>query len=397
MLNYEQIPPDLVERMEYERQTGTYARVAFDEKDAIRRLPNNKNSHLLSPFVQDCDKILYCPYFNRYSDKTQVFALYKNDDVSRRLLHVLLVSRIARTIGAALNLNLNLIEAMSLGHDIGHAPFAHSGERYLDEILCGRTGKHFCHNVQSVRVLDKIFPYNICLQTLVGIACHNGDLTFDEYHPKPLDTFAGFDALLGACETDKSNIEKLVPSTLEGCVVRFADIIAYLGKDRQDADRCGFLPENVYEPTGIGKVNAEIINNLEVNIITNSYGKPYIKMDKEHFDAMMKARAENYEKIYRPATREAHLESNIRPMMFRMYETFINDIKKDNRSSVIFKDHINYIKSIKYSQQISYDECDPDTIVADYISGMTDDYFVELYKHMFPDDNIEVVYKGYFD
>ncbi len=396
MLHYETIPQELAERMEAEKADGSYARVAFDEKNAIRRFSSSKRTHLRSPFVQDCDKILYCPYFNRYSDKTQVFALYKNDDISRRLLHVLLVSRIARTIGAALNLNLNLIEAISLGHDMGHPPFAHSGERYLDAIYHGRTGRHFSHNIQSVEVLDRIFPYNICLQTLIGIACHNGDLSCDEYHPKSLDSFDRFDTLIEDCKKDKNAIEKLVPSTLEGCVVRFADIIAYLGKDRQDADRVGFLSDSVYDENDIGRVNAEIINNLEVNIITNSYGKPYIKMDKDHFDAMMKARQENYEKIYRPATAAAHLEKNVRPMMEQMYEKLLTDILNGNKSSPIFTNHINYINAIKYPRSLPYGDTDPDVIVCDFIAGMTDDFFIDLFNLMFPDNTYEVEYKGYF-
>lgn len=397
MLHYETIPQDLAERMEYEKLTGTYVKVAFDEKSAIRRLPSDKRSHLRSPFVQDCDKILYCPYFNRYSDKTQVFALYKNDDVSRRLLHVLLVSRIARTIGSALNLNLNLIEAISLGHDMGHPPFAHTGERYLDAIFNSHTGKHFSHNIQSVQVLDRIFPYNICLQTLIGIACHNGDLTCDEYHPKQLDSFEEFDSLISSCIDDKSNIKKLIPSTLEGCVVRFADIIAYLGKDRQDADRVGFFNESDFSETDIGSANAEIINNLEVNIITNSYGKPYIKMDKDHFSAMMKARAENYELLYHPATAEAHLEANIRPMMEQMYETLLSDLINGKKSSPIYKYHINYINKIKYPRQTPYGDFDPNVIVCDFIAGMTDDYFIDLFNLMFPDNNYKIIYRSYFD
>ena len=288
---YETLSPELVERMQYEKATGTFEKLGFDESTAIRRYPpsRGKSSLLRSTFMQDTDKILYCPFYNRYADKTQVFPLYRNDDITRRGLHVQLVSRVARTIGAALNLNLNLIDAISLGHDIGHPPFAHSGEKYLDELSFSRSGRHFSHNIHSVRVLDGIFQYNMSLQTLIGIACHNGELLVDELHPKKLDSFGEFDALMRSCTEDRKHISELIPSTLEGCVVRFSDIIAYLGKDRQDADRAGFLSESAFGNSAIGSINAEIINNLEINIIENSYGKPYIRMDRRHFDAMISA------------------------------------------------------------------------------------------------------------
>ena len=152
-----------------------------------------------------------------------------------RSLHVQLVSRISRTIGAALHLNVDLIEAIALGHDIGHPPFAHTGEAYLNELSLAHTGRIFAHNLQSVRVLDGIFPYNISLQTLNGIASHNGEIECEEYHPVPVNSFAEFDKMIERCYTDSSFHASLMPSTMEAAVVRLADIIAYLGKDRQDA------------------------------------------------------------------------------------------------------------------------------------------------------------------
>ena len=109
------------------------------------------------------------PMYNRYADKTQVFSLYRNDDISRRSSHVQLVSRIARNIGGLLGLNTDLIEAISLGHDIGHTPFGHAGEHKLNELYNGNTGRYFNHNVHSVRVLDQIFNLNLSMETLDGI------------------------------------------------------------------------------------------------------------------------------------------------------------------------------------------------------------------------------------
>ncbi|MDE6557725.1 MAG: HD domain-containing protein, partial [Clostridia bacterium] len=160
---YEELSKELTLKMESEKRDGTFRRVAFDDGLAVRRIanPHDDGTVWRTAFIRDIDKIMNCPYYNRYADKTQVFSFYKNDDITRRGLHVQLVSRIARTIGGALNLNLDLIEAIALGHDIGHTPFGHAGEQLLDELYCEKTGRHFSHNIHSVRVLDGIYPYNI--------------------------------------------------------------------------------------------------------------------------------------------------------------------------------------------------------------------------------------------
>ena len=278
MPKYAALSPELDARMRREAADGTYARVGFDNAQVLRRKRVATDSATVwrPPFVHDIDKIMHCPYYNRYTDKTQVFSLIRNDDITRRSLHVQLVSRIARTIGTALHLNLDLIEAIALGHDIGHPPFAHAGEVYLDEVYRSYTGRRFSHNIHSVRVLDKIFPFNISLQTLSGIAGHNGEIELEEYWPVPVESFEEFDRILESCCLDKRQANMLQPSTLEGNVMRIADIIAYLGKDRQDAARVGIIGEEAFDDTHIGTINAEIINNLIVNIIENSYGKPYI-------------------------------------------------------------------------------------------------------------------------
>lgn len=195
MLNYQSLSAELTEQVLTDRKNGTLPMVGFDETDTIRRNNQRDKANVIrTAFVRDIDKIMHCPYYNRYADKTQVFSFYKNDDITRRGLHVQLVSRIARTIGKALNLNLDLIEAIALGHDIGHTPFGHAGERFLDELLFEHTGRHFSHNIHSVRVLDSIYPYNISLQTLNGIAAHDGEMELSEYYPKALDDFETFDA-----------------------------------------------------------------------------------------------------------------------------------------------------------------------------------------------------------
>ena len=399
MLKYEILSPALSQQMEEERKNGTFVKVGFDHGDVIRRkmVATDQASVWRPPFVHDIDKIMHCPYYNRYADKTQVFSLIKNDDVTRRSLHVQLVSRIARTIGSALHLNLDLIEAIALGHDMGHTPFGHAGESYLDEIFYQNAGLHFSHNIHSVRVLDGIFPYNISLQTLNGIAAHNGEVELEFCQPVPQTSFEEFDAMIRRCYEDKSYANKLLPSTLEGAVVRVSDIISYLGKDRQDAARIDVVGEEAFSNEAIGSFNAEIINNLVVNIIENSYGKPYIKLDPLHFQALRESKRENYAKIYANAVPLSKLNSTVKPMMAEIYGQMLDDLKQERKDSPIYRHHISYLNRIHYKRNIPYEKTDPHQIVVDYIASMTDDYFIDLHHYLFPDSEYKVEYRGYFE
>ena len=398
MSRYDVLSEITEKRIKDDIANNTLPRFGFDDAKAVRRDNGRDTPSVWRPaFVRDIDKIMHCPFYNRYTDKTQVFSLTKNDDISRRALHVQLVSRIARTIGKTLNLNLELIEGIALGHDIGHTPFGHAGERFLDELYSDRTGRHFSHNIHSVRVLDKIFPYNITLQTLDGIAAHNGELECIEYRPRPLESFEEFDELIESCYQDNNNIKKLVPSTLEGCVVRISDIIAYLGKDRQDAERAGIIEGNEYFDNGIiGRNNAEIINNLSVNIIENSYGKDYIKLDEKYFKALSEAKKQNFDVIYRDKKVKQTLDNVIRPMMGEIYERLLDDLLRGKRDSPIFSHHISYVNKAHYKRKEPYENSAPDTIVADYIASMTDDYFIDLHSYLFPGSNLKIDYVGYF-
>lgn len=399
MPSYEVLSPELTERIAKDKESGNLPGMAFIGSNAIRRknIAKDTASVWRPTFVHDIDKILHCPFYNRYTDKTQVFSLWKNDDITRRSLHVQLVSRIARTIGAVLGLNLDLIEAIALGHDIGHTPFGHTGESYLNDQYFSRTGRHFYHNIHSVRVLDGIFPYNLSLQVLDGIATHNGEIECEEYYPQPLGSFSEFDRIINRCYEDPAFMLSQMPSTLEGNVVRLSDIIAYLGKDRQDAMRTGTVDENLFVNEGIGSINAEIINNLVTNIIENSYGKPYIKLDAEHFQALRKSRLDNYRMIYMSKAENAQLTGTIQPMMAEIYGQLLDDLVSGAKYSPIFRHHIDYINQVHYLRDTPYESGEPNQIVVDYIASMTDDYFIELHGYLFPDSKLRVNYKGYFD
>lgn len=371
------------------------------DENIIRRDMNHDIPNLWRPaFVRDIEKIMHLPYYNRYADKTQVFSFYNNDDITRRALHVQLVSRIARNIGSVLGLNLDLIEAIALGHDIGHTPFGHAGERFLDELLQEETGRRFNHNVQSARVLDKLFARNISLQVLDGVLCHNGEFEQQEYRPQWDKTFDIHDKEVESCNVKGGKaIKELIPMTLEGCVVRICDMIAYIGKDRQDAITAKIIDrEHEFSSEIIGAANASIINNLVVDIIENSYGKDYILLSKEAYADLKTAKDENYKVIYKNDEINSKYDDIIKPMFKDVYYTLLEQLMKKDETSIIYKHHMNFIRnSLKYYKGIDYGKEEPNQIVVDYIASMTDDYFVELHKKLFPGSKYQIEYISYFE
>lgn len=400
-LKYNSLSLKLQEQIEADRRENFKNPRLCENFRAVRRDENHDRENLHRPsFVRDIEKILHLPIYNRYADKTQVFSLYSNDDITRRALHVQLVSRIARNIGAVLGLNLDLIEAISLGHDLGHTPFGHAGEKFLSEIFFSETGRYFNHNVHSVRVLDKIFVRNLTLQTLDGILCHNGEFELSEYKPKYEKTFDTFDDEVENCYIKgKEYIDTLIPSTLEGCVVRVCDMIAYLGKDRQDARTAKIIkPDYKFGNEKIGNENAAIINNLTVDIIEHSYGKDYIALSEEAYSDLKKAKKENYEVIYLNDMLDNQYKDIIKPMFSDLYYKLLFDVREKDENSVIYKHHIDYVaKNLMYYKDIDYLKENPHQIVVDFIASMTDDYFVELYKFLFPESKLEIEYKSYFE
>ena len=406
MADYKALSQEIEAQILADRAAHKENPYACKDTNIIRRYAGHDKPRLWRPaFCMDVEKIMHNNYYNRYSDKTLVISCSKNDDISRRALHVQFVSRIARTIAMGLNLNLDLIEAISLGHDIGHTPFGHAGERFLNDLYHAETGRFFNHNVHSVRVLDKLICRNISLQVLDGIICHNGEMEQQEYRPKTLTDFDEFDRNVEDCYTDPAANKRQIPCTLEGCVMRISDIIAYLGKDRQDAMKIGLIPsEELFSSASIGTSNAEIINNMTVSIIEHSYGKPYISMDQDVYDALVKAKSENYQIIYNNPLLNEMYDQNIRPMFHDLYYALLKQAESRDPDSVLYTHHISYLKNAnQYSHYFNIDEymdaymnSDPNEIVVDFLASMTDDYFIDLYHHLFPNGTYQVNYVRYF-
>ena len=154
---------------------------------------------------------------------------------------------------------------------------------------------------------------------------------------------------------------------------------------------------NAFVGGGIGNVNGEIMNNLIVNIIENSYGKPYIKMDAEHFEALRVAKQDNYAIIYNSAAGGNRLRQTIQPMMAEIYGQLLDDLQLNKTNSPIFTHHIGYINSNRRKDAAPYMSSEFNQIVVDYIASMTDDYLIDLHHYLFPNSPYEVEYIGYFD
>lgn len=332
-------------------------------------------------FFRDSDRIIYSLSYTRYIDKTQVFTFTENDNVSKRITHVQFVSKIARTIGRALGLNEDLIEAAALGHDLGHPPFGHSGERALNKLSIENGEGVFAHNVQSVRTLmsleDNGKGKNISVQVLDAILCHNGEILESEYHSVN-KTKEEFLKEYEECSKDLTVSKKIRPMTLEGCVVRISDIIAYAGKDIEDAIRLGIITEDDI-PNDIinvlGRTNAEIVNTLVLDIINNSYDKSYIKLSNEVFEALNKLMKFNYEKIYNVinATKEHSYYEEMYNTLFKNYKKALEDKDTSNDICKIFLNDMTneYLNSTSNARK-----------VIDYLAGMTDDYFINRYNEI---------------
>ncbi|MBM6783497.1 HD domain-containing protein [Enorma massiliensis] len=379
---------ELIERMSDDRARGWKNPYRTSDEDAVRREERtaDRSSIWRPAFVRDVEKILHMPAYNRYAGKTQVFSFRSNDDLSRRGLHVQLVARIARDIGYALGLNCDLIEAIGLGHDLGHTPFGHAGERCLNDVFHGRTGRWFFHNVHSVRVLDKLYGRNISLQTLDGALCHNGEYEQRVFELSGLSSFGEFDRVVDECVSGGGAvIGHLRPMTLEGCVVRISDIIAYVGRDRQDAIEAGLLTGDAFEDGLGGAYNSWILTHASADIIEHSYGKDRIEMSEELFAEIRRAKAENYAKIYRSSGIEGERAEVLARAFELMYERCLEDLHKRDESSFIFRHHITRIEEQLAHYGRTYDwQSDPEQTVVDYIASMTDGYFAELASKFFP-------------
>lgn len=372
----------------YSKKDALLSTFASKDSDCIRK-ENYTYKIFRRQYIRDCEAVINLQLFNRYAGKTQVFSLTGNDDISTRAYHVQLVSRIARTIGMALGLNCDLIEAIALAHDLGHCPFGHKGEKILDKIA-QKHGYRFMHHIQSARYLNNIVGVkdgaNISLQVIDGVLCHNGEKVLDKYAPNEnsCKSFDDIQSKLESAYKGQLNDDRLFASTLEGCLVRIADVIAYIGKDRQDAEKLGYVPHENYKENILGTYNHQIISSLSVDIINNSYGKNYIAMSDKTYEALQGIFKDNYEEIYLSdhSKVDGYSDGELENIMSSVFETFYNDIKGDQK--LVNKYYRPYIYPRKEAVDRYFEENKdyPERVATDIVASMTDGYLIRFYNKL---------------
>jgi dGTPase len=377
-------------------ETNNFSRYACLSKSGSRRYPQKEkipdDKNIRPVFFHDTDRIIHSQAYARYIDKTQVFYLFENDHITHRVLHVQFVSKIGRVIGRALRLNEDLIEAIALGHDLGHVPYGHDGEKVLDRICQKHKIGCFAHNVQSARFLMDIENngegLNLSLQVLDGILAHNGEILGRKYEPDYDKTWDRFLTQYKRCFNQEGYSAKIFPMTLEGCIVRISDIIAYIGRDVEDAITLKLIKRSDV-PAAIRKTlgasNDKIINTLVRDIINNSYDKPYLEFSEDIFKALRDLRNFNYSRIYlNPAIKTQNIK--VERMFSMMFDMYYNDMVTKNQDSFAYR---YYLRMNEHYRKVTL----PKRAVIDFIAGMTDNFFNNQFKLQYVPQSYGYIYK----
>ena len=306
---------------------------------SLGRNKEEEKCNLRTDFQRDRDRIIHSKSFRRLKHKTQVFISPEGDHFRTRLTHTLEVSQIGRTIARALRLNEDLVEAIALGHDLGHTPFGHSGEAVLNELKS--TG--FIHGEQSLKVVDFLersdtrIGLNLTEEVRDGILNHSGS----------------------------GNAK-----TLEGKIIKFADRIAYINHDIDDAIRAGIissdsLPKELTKV--LGNSSSQRINTMINGLIDKSYGKPIVEMEDDVYEATMELRQYMFKNVYMDSVVKSE-EVKIKRLLTELYKFYMEDLSR------IPEDHLNLYNDRSHSDE---------DIVSDYIAGMTDTYAKKQLKNIF--------------
>jgi len=349
-------------------------------KEAVRSHAEPEDPR--APFALDRDRILYSGAFRRYSGKTQViyFASQLDEMLTSRIIHTLSVAQVARTIGKFLGLNEELIEAIALSHDLGHSPFGHDGERFLSKICEDYGIGQYHHHIQSLHIVDSVAKkgrgLNLTFQVRDGILSHDGEVHNRRLEPNKDKTEEDLQRYI---QTRKSGVYiDMMPMTLEGCVMRISDTVAYIGQDLEDAIRIGIIDRNDIPQElrdQLGSTNGEIMNTLIKDVIYNSYRKKYVNFSKEISSALKQLKEFNYEKIYLNEKLKQDHEKIIHGFEV-LFKLFLVDLKNCTKTSRIYK-HFLDTKHKNYLERTSDAEK-----VRDFIAGMTDRYYVEVLQDL---------------
>lgn len=319
------------------------------------------------PYKRDVDRIIHTKAYARYADKTQVVYLVENDHITHRGLHVQLVSNFARGIAEILRLNLDLVEAISLGHDVGHPPFGHEGEGYLSQLSIEHGRGPFTHPLQSCRLFSEIEPLNLGLAVYDGFLCHDGGMCGTVLKPRFGKTWE--DHFRDREQKAKDPEENIWPGTLEGCLVKICDTMSYLGRDIEDAINLGIIKREQVPDTILGRANREILSVLAQDLIHHSYERDYIALSEEAYAALKVLREFNFKHIYKHPGLKVE-SSKIKNGYRILFDILLQDLERNHENSHVWQE-FTHNKSEKYRSQTA-----PVQMVIDYIAGMTDHFFI---------------------
>ena len=324
-------------------------------------------------FKVDAERIIQSKAFRRYTDKTQVIYLVENDHLTHRALHVQLVSSFARGLAEMLGLNVHLVEAISLGHDVGHPPFGHEGEGYLSELTQELGLGAFSHAHQSCRLFCEIEPLNLSFYTYDGFLCHDGGMKQSKcvpYFEKSWKEHAS------ECELRLTDPEKdFRPASLEGALVKMCDTISYLGKDIEDAIALGIIRREDLPQTILGTYNAQILERCGRDLVALSQNQDFIMLSDEVFAALKLLRKFNFEHIYKHPALKVESQK-IRASYHYLFEVLLDDFEKRGEESHLWTRFL-HSKNQAYQMNVK-----PAQKVVDYIAGMTDNYFIATFEKL---------------
>lgn len=385
----EEVGMSIVWRKIREQQEEQLSRYAAQSRFSVGRLIEEPKCPVRTEYERDANRILYSMEFRRLRHKTQVFFNAKNDHICTRMEHVLHVGSISTTVARTLNLNQDLAYAISLGHDLGHAPFGHSGERVLDRCLRNINPEYsFHHELHSLRVVDRLATrvsrekinekcgLNLTFEVRDGIACHCGE----KYNEFLLER----DCFKTPLSLARMRTPSDKPYTLEACIVRLVDKIAYVGRDIEDAVRVKLMdmsdiPGEIRNE--LGNTNGEIINTLVCDLIENSYDRDCIRLSEEKGDALERLIHENVRLIYqsdRIKRYEKTVENTMEGLFYSLLEACRDIEKLRTREQKVYRKFYNFIQDIGYGEEDSDEQK-----VVDFIAGMTDNFALSCFEEIY--------------
>ena len=372
-----------------EKQEDNLSKFACKSTNTKGRMVPEKKCLIRTDYERDGNRILYSVEFRRLRHKTQVFFNAKNDHICTRMEHVLYVGSISSTIVRTLNLNQDLTYAIALGHDLGHAPFGHSGERVLNSCIHNLDPSlpKFRHELNSLRVIDRLASrissdgkdafrgLNLTFEVRDGIVSHCGE-KYGEYKVSP-DRLKKPEDLENMIELPEK------PYSLEACVVRLVDKIAYVGRDVEDALRVKLIdindiPKDIKEELGV--TNGEIINTLVFDLVKNSYNNDYIALSPEKGEALARLITENNRLIYKSdkIQRYEKAAQNIIEGLFNHLNSIADDLEMLEASDLkVDKFFHHFITHNGLSNESSAQKS------LDYIAGMTDNFAMTCYDEIY--------------